>query len=118
MNMVLRRTFIFGAASILLVIAAGCGGGSESAIPAGPISARVIVTNVQISADDQRVESITVLKDDGEEITMILGEAIDPEAWDPGHLLTHAGLGETLGFKIGVTYVRTGDSVVATQLSE
>ena len=73
---------------------------------------------MQASADDKRVEYITVLTDDGEKITMKLGEGIEPEAWDQNHLLTHAGLGESLGLKIGVTYVRNGESVVATQLSE
>lgn len=94
------------------------GGGSDSPAPTGPVSVRVIVTDVQTSADETRVESITVRTDDGEEITMTLGEEIEPAAWDQGHLLTHAALGESLGIKIGVTYVRTGESVVATQLSE
>ena len=66
----------------------------------------------------KRVESITVLMDDGEELTMRLGDEIEPEIWGPPHLLSHAGLGKSLGLKIGVTYVRRTDSVIVTQLSE
>lgn len=59
-----------------------------------------------------------MLMDDGEELTMRLGDEIEPEIWDPPHLLSHAGLGKSLGLKIGVTYVRRTDSVIVTQLSE
>ena len=100
------------AVAILLIIAAGCGESSEI------MSARVIVTDVQVSADHKRVESITVITDDGEELTMRLGDEIEPEIWGPSHLLSHVGLGKSLGLKIGVTYVHTPDWVIATQLSE
>lgn len=112
------RTPILGVVAILLIIRAACGGSSKTIVYSELVSARVIVTDVQASADNKRVEYITVLMDDGEEITMILGEGIEPAAWDPNHLLAHAGLGESLGLKIGVTYARSGDSVMATQLSE
>ena len=82
------------------------------------MSARVIVTDVQVSADDKMVESITVLTDDGEELTMRLGDEIERTIWGPSHLLSHAGLGKSLGLKIGVTYVRTTEAVIVTQLSE
>jgi len=103
---------------VVLQISAGCGGGSESPSPSGPVSARVIVTDVQVSADGNRVESITVFTDDGEELTMRLGEEIDPAMWAPPHLLSHAALGESLGLKIEVTYIHTTDSLIATQLLE
>ena len=104
---------------ILLHIATGCGGGSDALSPTGPVTARVIVTDVQISADDDnRVESITVVTDDGDELTLRLGEGIEPAMWGPPHLLTHAALGESLGIKIGVTYVNTAGSLIATQLLE
>ena len=70
------------------------------------------------AAGRARVESITVLMDDGEELTMRLGDEIEPEIWDAPHLLSHAGLGKSLGLKIGVIYVRRTDSVIVTQLSE
>ncbi len=108
----------FFAALILLVVLAACGGGSEAAVPQEPVSARVIVTDVQVSADGERVEYITVRMDDNKEITMRLGDNIDPAVWGPPHLLTHAGLGKSLGLKIGVTYVETGESVVAIELTE
>ncbi len=103
---------------VLLVFAVGCGGGSDSLSQTAPQSARVIVTDVQLSADKKRVEYITVVKDDGEELTMKLGEEIEPADWDPNHLLLHAGSGDSLGLTSGVAYVRSGPSVVATQLSE
>ena len=111
------RTTLWWVALIPLVIAAACGGTSETPISQEPVSARVIVMDAQVSADDKRVESITVLTDDGEEITMRLGDEIDPAIWGPPHLLSHAGLGK-LGLKIGVTYVHINESVIATQLSE
>ncbi len=115
---VVPRTLMLWLLPVLMVIAAACGGSSETPNPQEPVSARVIVTDVQVSADDKRVESITVLTDDGEELTMRLGNDIEPTAWGPSHLLSHAGLGESLGLKIGVTYVLTNGSLVATQLSE
>ena len=105
-------------AAIMLVAGAACGGSAETADHDEPMSARVVVTDVQVSPDEARVESITVLTDDGEEITMKLGAEIDPLAWGPPHLLSHAGLGKSLGLKIEVTYVRTGESVTVTKLSE
>ena len=108
----------FCVASILLLVWAACGGGSQAAAPQEPVSARVIVTDVQVSADGDRVEAITVRTDDGKELTMRLGDNIDPANWGPPHLLSHAGLGKSLGLKIGVTYVQTAESVVAIELLE
>ena len=105
------------ATSFLLVVLAGCGG-SETAVPQGPVSARVIVTDVQVSPVGERVESITVRIDDNKELTMRLGDNIDPVVWGPPHLLSHAGLGKSLGLKIGVTYVKTAESVMAIELTE
>lgn len=108
----------FCAASILLLVWAACGGGSQAAEPQEPVSARVIVTDVQVSADNERVEYITVRTDDGKELTMRLGDNIDPAMWGRLHLLSHAGLGKSLGLKIGVTYVQTAELVVAIELTE
>ena len=49
---------------------------------------------------------------------MRLGENIDPAMWEPLHLQSHQGLSESLGLKIGVTYVRMSDGLVATELTE
>ena len=106
-----------GTTSILLTVLAACGGGSEAAAPREPVSARVIVTNVQVSADGERVESIRVRTDDDKEIAMRLGDNIDPAIWGPPHLLSHAGLGKSLGMKIAVTYVETSETVVAIELT-
>ena len=85
---------------ILRVIVAACGGSSETSIPQEPVSARVIVTHAQVSADDKRVEFITVLTNDGEELTMRLGDEIEPAIWGPSHLLSHADLDKSLGLKL------------------
>lgn len=108
----------FCVASILLLVWAACGGGSQAAAPQEPVSARVIVTDVQVSADGEKVEYITVRIDDGKELTLRLGDNIDPANWDPLHLLSHAGLGKSLGLKIGVVYVQRPDAVVAIKLTE
>jgi len=105
------------AATVLLVVLAGCGG-SSGAADQGPVTVTVVVTDAQVSADGQRVESITVLLDEGKERTMRLGDAIDPEIWGPPHILTHAGLGKEFGFKIGVTYIETPESLVVIELAE
>ena len=104
--------------SILLVLSAACGGEPGAAFSQEPVSDRVIVTGVQVSADGESVEYITVRTDDGKELSLRLGEDIDPEMWLPSHLLSHVGLGKSLGLKIGITYVRTSDSMIATELSE
>ena len=49
---------------------------------------------------------------------MRLGDAIDPEIWGPPHILTHAGLGKEFGFKFGVTYIETPESLVVIELAE
>ena len=107
------RTSMLWAVLILLVFAVACGASSQE-----PVTARVIVTDVQVSVDGKTVESLTVRTDDGEQLTLRLGDDIEPAAWSPSHLLSHADLGESLGLKIGVTYVHTADSVIAIRLSE
>ena len=82
------------------------------------LAGRVIVTDVGVSADGEIVESITVRTDEGEELSMRLGEAIDLSIWGPAHLLGHMQTGKTLGFKIGVTYLQTPDGTIALELSE
>ena len=86
------------------------------------------MTHVPFSADDNRVESITVLTDDGEELKMRLGDEIELAISGPSHLLSHADFGRSLGLKIGVTYDHTSGPqttgphatgpVIATHLSE
>ena len=112
------RTLPLWAVLSFLIVGSACGGSSETTLYNEPVTARVVVTDVQVSADDSKVESITVLTDDGEEITMTLGEEIEPAAWGPSHLLSHVGLGKALGLKIEVTYIRGNESVTATNLSE
>ena len=82
------------------------------------MSARVIVEEIQLSADDQRVEYIMVRTEDGNQLTLRLGDEINPLAWTPQHLQSHVGLGKSLGFTIGVKYIETNEGQVATQLSE
>lgn len=79
-----RRRFC--ATSTLLVILAACGGSSEAAVPEGPVSARMLLMDVEVSADGDRVEYVTVRTDDEKELAMRLGDNIDPAAWGPSHL--------------------------------
>ena len=101
---------------IALIVAGGArfpGLGSDA-----PVSARVIIAGVPVSDQDDRVLSITVRTYAGEEMSLRLSDDINPADWDPMHRQGHQGLGESLGLKIEVTYVRTNESVTATQLSE
>lgn len=101
-----------------MVAVAACGGYPQEPISDDPVSARVIVTEVRLSPDQSRVDSITVRTDDGRELSMRLSEDIDPAMWEPLHLQSHQGLGKSLGLKIGVTYLHTPEGIVATALSE
>ena len=103
---------------VLMVVVAACGGNPQEPISDEPVSARVIVTDVGVSTDGDRVDSITVRTDDGRELFMRLSDDIDPVMWGPPHLQSHQGLGESLGLKIGVTYMQTPEGIVATALSE
>ena len=94
----LHKIAWLGSIPILMLVVAACGGNSQEPISDEPISARVIVTNVELSTDGDRVESITVRTDDGRELPMRLADDIDPAAWAPAHLQSHQGLGE-LGIK-------------------
>ena len=104
---------------VLMMVLAACGGSSQDVVADEPTTARVIVTEVQVSPDGDRVESITIRTDGGKDLQMRLGENIDPAMWEPLHLQSHQGLDESLGLKIGVTYVRMSDGeLVATELTE
>jgi hypothetical protein len=104
--------------TILIMLSAACGGDPRSLISQGPVSASVIITDVQVSADGDKVEVITIRTDEGKEISLRLGEDIDLEMWRPQHMLSHVGLGKSLGLKIGVTYIRTSGTMIVTELSE
>ena len=103
---------------MLMVVVVACGGSFQDAVTDEPVSARVLVTEVQVSPDGDRVESITIRTDEGNVLHLRLGDNIDPAMWEPLHLQSHQGLGESLGLKIGVTYVRMSDGLVATELTE
>ena len=64
------------------------------------------------------MESITVLTDDGNELTMPLDDGIDPAMWGPRHLRGHIQAGKTFGFKIGITYTQTRDGNAVIELTE
>ena len=56
--------------------------------------------------------------DEGKDLQMRLGENIDPAMWEPLHLQNHQGLGKSLGLKIGVTYMKNPEGIIATAISE
>ena len=114
----LYRSILRCSILVLMVVVAACGGNPQEPISDEPVSARVIVTEVRLSPDQNRVDSITVRTDDGRELFMHLSDDIDPALWEPLHLQSHQGLGKSLGLKIGVTYMQTPEGLVATALSE
>jgi len=107
---------------LILVLTAGisaCGGGSPEPLSKGEEgTARVVVTGVEVSQDGQTVEFITVQTEDGEELTLTLGEEIDLMNWSPQHLQLHIGLGENFGFSIGLEYETTDEGTIAIGLLE
>ena len=114
-----KKPFLLFVVPILLVTLTVCGEGSSEELPLNEsIFAKVIVTDVQLSADDETVESITVRTvEEDRDITMRFGDDIDPTIWGPSHLLGHVQSGK-FGIQIGVTYIRTPDGVVVTEFSE
>ena len=104
--------------TFLVMISVACGAEAPvETVPEGPVTVKVIVTDVQVSDGGERVESMTVRTEDGMELSMRLSDDIDPTLWGPSHLLGHIQAGE-LGIQIGVTYMRTPDGTIATELSE
>ena len=101
---VTRGLFALGLGSTLAVFAVACGSNSQEPASDEPVSARVVVRAIEVSAEGDRVESITVLTDDGKELTMILDDTIDPVMWGPRHLQVHIEAGKTLGFKRSESY--------------
>lgn len=115
----INHLFLLGLIGTLVALATACGGSVPEAPESNePVSARVVVKAVTVSSEGDRVESITVLTDDGEELTMPLDDGIDPLIWGPRHLQGHIQIGETLGFKIGIRYVKTRDGTVVIELNE
>lgn len=96
----------------MLVAVGACGDGTPELV-----SARVIITNVQLSGDGSHVESINVRTREGKELSIRLSEEIDPRDWSPIHLQGHVQGGK-LGIQIGVRYIETSDGKVAMELVE
>jgi hypothetical protein len=86
--------------------------------PIGPVDVRGVVTEVQVSEDGQRVVSIVLQTESGDDLALVLGDLIDPAIWDAKHLDGHLRLGETLGFTIGVTYTEEEGERVVIELIE
>jgi len=74
---------------MLMVVVVACGGSFQDAVTDEPVSARVLVTEVQVSPDGDRVESITIRTDEGNVLHLRLGDNIDPAMWEPLHLQSH-----------------------------
>ena len=115
----INTLILAGLGSILVVFAVACGSSAPQEPESNePVSARVVVKAIKVSAEGDRVESITVVTDNGKELTLILDDAIDPAMWGPRHLQGHIEAGKTLGFKVGIKYIRTRDGNVVTELAE
>ena len=103
----------------LVVVAEACGrSASQETESDEPISTKVVVKAIKVTSEGDQVESITVLIDDWNEVTMPLADGIDPAMWGPRHLQSHIQLGKTLGFKIGIKYIQTPDGGVVIELIE
>ena len=73
------KSFSLFVVPVVLVIIAACSAGSvQLPVSDDPVFAKVIVTNLVISEDESRVESITARIDDGDEVDMRLSSDIDP----------------------------------------
>ena len=115
----INTLILAGLAWILVVFAVACGSSARQEPESNePVSARVVVKAIKVSAEGDRVESITFLTDDGKELTMPLDEGIDPAIWGPRHLQGHIQLGKTLGFKVGIKYIQTRDKNIVIELTE
>lgn len=101
-----------------MAAAAACGGTGLPTDLSSPVTARVLVTGVALDANGNRVDWISVRTESGDTFRLKIGPAIEPSDWDPKHLQGHQGLGESLGFTIGVTFAEGEDSLTALELAE
>ena len=102
-----------------LVLSAACGSIAPQEPESNePVSARVVVKAIKVTSEGDQVESITVLTDDGKELTMPLDDGIDPAMWGPRHLEGHIQAGKTFGFKVGIKYVQTRGGNVVIDFTE
>ena len=101
-----------------------CGGdGGEAAAPAatdkadqiggGSVSIRGTVTQINESPTGDRTESI-IVKADGQELTIFLGEEVGQSVWNPSHLEGHMFFGEV----IGIVYKGENGELIAVALNE
>ncbi|MEE9249071.1 MAG: hypothetical protein V3U79_10295 [Dehalococcoidia bacterium] len=100
------------------LLAAACGGDGGGARASGDqatatMSVRGVVIQLNESLGDEGVESIVVKVGD-EEVTFLLGEAVDQTVWDFDHLRGHMFFGTA----IGVKYIREDGTLVAVDLTE
>ena len=79
---------------------------------------RVIVEEIKVSPDGQRVESIMVQADDGKELSLRPSEVFDPAVWSPQHLQGHVQGAKNLVLTIGIDYMETGEGGSAARLFE
>ena len=123
---------VLGTVLIVTALIVSCNGGDAMVTPTPngasegppvsdviePVSARVIVTGLSLSADGKSVESITVRTEDEMERVLRLGTDINPTTWGPAHINGHMETGKAFGFTIGVNYVETSEGTVAIGLFE
>lgn len=123
---------VLGTVLIVTALIASCNGGDalttrtpDGVMVESPVSdvieslnARVIVTDLSLSADGKSVESITVRTEDEMELVLRLGTDINPTTWGPAHIRGHMETGKAFGFTIGVNFVETSEGPVAIEFSE
>ena len=68
-----RSALICLITGLMMVVLAACGGSTQDGVTDEPTTARVLVTEVQVSSAGDRIESITIRTDEGKDLHMRLG---------------------------------------------
>ena len=108
----LARRRMLAIATLVGTVLAGCRASSDAAVQ----QVEGVIVDVQ-SRDIQRVDSFTVRDDRGRLWRFVVASepASDPRhAITPGHLRTHMAAGD----RIGVTFVETGEGLLAQQIDD
>ena len=87
-----RKICVLAMASVILMFWSGCGGSSQEPRSDEPFFSRMVVTEMRLSADGDRVETVNVPTDGGEDLSLSLSQDIDSIAWSAKHISGHIRL--------------------------
>lgn len=117
-----RKLLALSLVAVVAVALAACGGEATETTSIQPTpkadeaasrSIRGKVIEVNTAPDGDKTESILV-EVDGQELTFLLGENIDQNAWTPSHLKGHMFFGSS----IQVEYIQEDSGLVAVGLND